>query len=187
MENPQEVVDEIADTEANREAWNDVMGIESLQQFGDSEIVNTPDGLGSIDDIITEGTVDDMDATEDEPVYAVVVEDEDVGVGFYRESDLSEGDISELPGPDNPESELEDNGDEEAMVAGDGRFTWPESWRDSPQPARLIALKAWAGMGGSWRGCRREMVGNIASPERFCSDFKDRLYGTEKWRGGWAD
>jgi hypothetical protein len=31
------------------------------------------------------------------------------------------------------------------------------------------------------------MVGNIASPERFCSDFKDRLYMTEKWRGGWAD
>jgi len=32
------------------------------------------------------------------------------------------------------------------------------------------------------------MRGNLTgSPDRFCADFKDRLYGTEQWRGGWGN
>jgi len=164
---------------------------ESLQAFDDAEIVDTPDGLGIIDDIVTEGTVDGMDATEANPVYAVVVEDEDIGVGFYTEDDLSSGSVDDLPGPENPTGELEAMRDiaqaTEYEALQDGFFEWPESWEDSETPARVIALKAWAGMNGSFTGCRREMRGNISRPSAFCADFKDRLYGTEQWRGGWAE
>jgi hypothetical protein len=165
---------------------------DTLQAFEDDEVVDTPDGLGVIDDVITEGTVRDMDATDDDPVYAVVVEDGRVGVGFYREDDLSSGDIDDLPGPENPEGDIGEGEetDTNAKVDAyqDGRFEWPQSWEDSEQPARIIALKAWAGMGGSFDSCVREMRGELTgSPDRFCADFKDRLYGTEDWRGGWAD
>jgi hypothetical protein len=133
-----------------------------------------------------------MDATEDNPVYAVVVEDESVGVGFYREGDLSSASVGDLPGPENPEQEVaqdeETDTNADTYARGDGFFEWPQSWQESSTPARVIALKAWAGMGGSFTACTREMRGKLTgSPNRFCADFKDRLYGTEKWRGGWAD
>ena len=63
-----------------------------------------------------------------------------------------------------------------------GLQPWPESWRESDKPARLIALDAWQSMGLSWRGCRREMTGNIRSPEKYCSAFKDAIYGHTYWR-----
>jgi len=164
---------------------------DTLAAFDDGAVVDTPDGLGVIDDIIEEGSVDGEEASEDDPIYAVVVEDEDVGVGFYKEGDLSSGSINDLPGPENPEKEVtEDETDTNAdvLAAGDGFFEWPESWEESETPARIIALKAWAGMNGSFDGCVREMRGELTgSPERFCADFKDRIYGTEKWRGGWTD
>lgn len=164
--------------------------IDTLQAFDDAEVVDTPDGIGVIDDIITEGMVDDMEASDDDPIYAVVVEDEDVGVGFYREGDLSSASTDDLPGPENPEEEVaeDDETDTNADTLQDGFFEWPQSWQDSTTPARVIALKAWAGMGGSFDGCTREMRGELTgSPNRFCADFKDRLLGTEEWRGGWAD
>jgi hypothetical protein len=167
--------------------------VDTLQDFSeeDDPVVNTPDGIGVIDDVITEGSVEDMDASEDNPVYAVVVEDEDVGVGFYREDELESASIDELPGPENPEEDV-GGGEEQDTNARDtlqdGFFSWPESWQDSETPARIIALKAWAGMGGSFDGCVREMRGSLTgSPDRFCADFKDRIYGTETWRGGWTD
>mgnify|MGYP000712769093 FL=1 len=131
-----------------------------------------------------------MDATEDNPVYAVVVEDESVGVGFYRESELGEGELPETDVED-PTGELEAMADiadatEETEALQDGFFEWPQSWVDSETPARVIALKAWAGMNGSFTGCRREMRGKISRPSAFCADFKDRIYGTEQWRGGWV-
>jgi len=167
--------------------------VDTLAAFDDGAVVDTPDGLGVIDDIITEGSVEDMDATEDDPVYAVVVEDEDVGVGFYRAGDLSgDASIGDLPGLENPEEEVaedeETDTNADTYAAGDGFFSWPDSWEESSTPARIIALKAWAGMGGSFDGCVREMRGSLTgSPDRFCADFKDRIYGTEQWRGGWAD
>jgi len=189
---PEDMAEEVDDEEA-AEAWQDLMLPEALAEFDDGASVDTPDGFGIIDDIITEGSVDDMDASDDDPMYAVVVEDESVGVGFYREGDLSDASVDDLPGPDDPTSELEAmadihnaTGDTEALQ--DGFFEWPESWEDSEQPARVIALKAWAGMGGSFTGCTREMRGSLTgSPDRFCADFKDRLYGTEQWRGGWGN
>lgn len=170
----------------------DIMERDTLQAFDDGEVVTTPDGLGVIDDIITSGTVDGMEASEDNPVYAVVVENESVGVGFYREDELDTGGVNDLPGPENPEDEIDEGEETDTNAKQDayqeGFFEWPQSWVDSETPARIIALKAWAGMGGSFDGCVREMRGELTgSPNRFCADFKDRLYGTEKWRGGWAD
>lgn len=174
-----------------KESKRDVLCmVDTLAAFEDSAVVDTPDGMGVIDDVITEGTVEDMDASDDDPVYAVVVEDEDVGVGFYREGDLSSASIEDFPGPENPEEDVgeDEETDTNADTLQDGFFEWPESWEESETPARLIALKAWAGMGGSFTACTREMRGELTgSPDRFCADFKDRLYGTERWRGGWAD
>lgn len=188
---PEEAIDEMA-TEDTEAAWKDIFGVESLAEFSEGDEVDTPDGFGLIDDVITEGTVEDMEASGDNPVYAVVVEDESVGVGFYRESDLSSGSVDDLPGPEDPTSDLEALADihnaTDAEALQDGFFEWPESWEESETPARIIGLKAWGGMNASFDGCVREMRGNLTgSPDRFCADFKDRLYGTDLWRGGWAE
>jgi len=194
-----ESANELEDAEEAMEAdeadalsdFMDTMGLDALAAFEDGSVVDTPDGIGVIDDIITEGSVDGKEASEDSPVYAVVVEDEDVGVGFYMESDLSSASENDLPGPESPEGEIGEGEEQDTQaktdVYQDGFFEWPESWQESETPARVIALKAWAGMNGSFDGCVREMRGEIVSPERFCADFKDRIYGTEKWRGGWTD
>jgi hypothetical protein len=59
---------------------------------------------------------------------------------------------------------------------------WPESWRESDKPARLIALDAWVSWNASFSGCKREMRGKVAGVNRFCAAFKDSIYGTEFWR-----
>jgi len=165
-----------------------VFRVVNARRYSESDEVNTPDGLGVVVDVITEPFEDvdgeRVEASTDSPAYAVMVEDPDKEIGFYKASDL-ESDTIETD-VENPEEDVEE-------VAGntvanqDGRFTWPESWRESDQPARLIALKAFAGMGGSFDGCEREMRGEIASPERFCGAFIDRLVGNPYWRGdSWA-
>jgi len=62
-------------------------------------------------------------------------------------------------------------------------FTMPDSWRESDTPARVIALKAFAGMGGSFDGCVREMRSETRNPEAFCGAFLDEVLGYEAWRG----
>lgn len=59
---------------------------------------------------------------------------------------------------------------------------WPESWKKSNKPARLIALDAWQSMGASFRGCRRSMVKSMSNPNRYCARFKDTIYGHTYWR-----
>lgn len=66
-----------------------------------------------------------------------------------------------------------------------GQAPWPESWRESDKPARLIALDAWADFNASHTGCVREMKGRIRRPNAFCGAFKDAIYfGWEGWREG---
>jgi hypothetical protein len=156
--------------------------------YDEGDTVDTPDGLGVVSEIRTENFTgpdgDEVEATEDSPAYVVAVEDEDTMAGTYKASDME---TTEFPDVDveNPTEALEAWVDiEQATYESlqDGFFSWPESWQDSEQPARLIALKAWAGMGGRHTGCVREMRGNVGRPNAFCADFKDRILGWEGWR-----
>lgn len=165
-----------------QETFRDVYA--QLAAFSEGDEVDTPDGVGVVVEIRTEmfegPDGDDVDASEDDPAYLVATED---GAAVYRESALEDGEID--VGMDDPEAALAlDIGCEESALLQDGHFSWPESWQDADQPARLIALKAWAGLGGRFTTCRREMAGEIASPARFCAAFKDRILGWEGWRQG---
>lgn len=52
----------------------------------------------------------------------------------------------------------------------------PDGWD------RASVLDAWASLGGQFRTCRTEMVGEIRSPSRFCAALKDEVLQTELWR-----
>lgn len=52
----------------------------------------------------------------------------------------------------------------------------PDGWD------RTSVLDAWASLGGQFRTCRTQMVGDIRSPDRFCAALKDEVLGTELWR-----
>jgi hypothetical protein len=171
------------------------------------EKVETPDGRGLIVDILEEGfDVEEgsVEATPSDPKYVVVTESEEKPFGYYTEDEVEPSEWE--TGVDEPEKDLkeEEGGErgnaikirvEQALAAlrgrenvfGDGHFTWPESWRESDTPARLIALDAWVSMGGSVSGCIREMKGEVGDAGRFCGDFADRLYQWDYWRGdSWA-
>ena len=60
---------------------------------------------------------------------------------------------------------------------GLGFDSWPDSWEDADEPARLIALDAWSSMGGTFTGCMSEI-----GSRRICAAFKDEMLGTERWR-----
>lgn len=63
-----------------------------------------------------------------------------------------------------------------------GQAPWPESWRESDKPARLIALDAWADFNASHTGCVREMKGRVRRVNAFCAAFKDSILQWEGWR-----
>lgn len=176
--------------------------IQADASFSEGEEVETPAGIGVVVEVRTEdfdGPDGGVEASEDDPAYIVGVED---GVRVYRGSDLQDGEID--ADVDDPEGELEASisaavSDPDAWegsvlaVRGDGRFSYPESWEESDTPARLILLKAWAGMNGqfdcpSGDCCKGTMMKNgMAEPmaNRFCADMKDRVMGGwEGWRRG---
>lgn len=81
--------------------------------------------------------------------------------------DVTVEELIDLPGVDDP---------------GVGWSSYPDSWRKSERPNRVILLDAWTSMGATFRGCRREMAGEMVNPNRFCASMKDSVYGTEMWR-----
>lgn len=178
-----------------REALTDSGELEPVtnaRRYGEGDTVDTPNGVGVVMDVLTE-TVESEDdvieASEDSPTYLVLTESESDGLGRFKASELNSTEIeTEL---ENPTEELAENADHSrfdqlvALITGnqDGFFEWPQSWVDSETPARVIALKAFAGMNGSFDGCVREMRGNVTRPEAFCGDFIDRLVGNPYWRG----
>jgi hypothetical protein len=139
-------------------------------QYAAGDEVEVPDGPGVVVDVLTDDIPDD--APDADTIYVVAHED---GFGFY---DTESVEKSEIP-VDEP-SKVEVKADN--PTAND--WSHPPSWRKSEQPARLILLKAWAGMGGTFRGCRSEMGGPQYND--FCAAMKDAVLGTEEWRGGWA-
>lgn len=61
---------------------------------------------------------------------------------------------------------------------GVGWDSYPDSWRKSDEPSRLILLDAWTSMGATFRGCMTEL-----RSRRLCASMKDEVLGTEHWRG----
>jgi hypothetical protein len=166
-------------------------------RYQEGDIVSTPDsGVGVIAGAVTEdqsapddSDLPDIEASADSPTYVVVTEEEaNRGMGLYKASDLNATDIeTEVDALDSTQ-EMAQAAALSELAPGDSRvaeldFTMPESWRESDTPARVIALKAFAGMGGSFDGCVREMRGNVTSPDRFCGAFLDEVLGYEAWRG----
>jgi hypothetical protein len=122
-----------------------------------------------LDPISREEAIGDESAMPDNPVDDAA-DDAELSVGYTMLSrtqvaELHDRGLSELidvPGVDDP---------------GVGFDSWPDSWVTSETPARLIALDAWASMGGTWRGCFAEI-----GSRRLCSAFKDEILQTERWR-----
>jgi heat shock protein HspQ len=176
------------------------------RKFSEEDKVRTSDDLrGFVVDVLTEGfDVEEasVEASEEEPKYVVVTESDSKPFAFYSEDELEAEDWDS--GIENPQDELEEDEEESRenllgrverglrIAFGrenqEGHFTWPESWRESEKPARLIAMDAWISMGPSGvSSCIREMRGEVADPGRFCADFADRLYMWDYWRGdSWA-
>jgi len=181
---------EQADAET-REAWEDVLDVEALAtQYGEGDVVQTPQGLGVVSGVFTEG-FDDVGASENSPTYAVALKDQRVGSEFYSASELSAGELPE-GGPTDPTDDVEAMASiTHAVTDGYESLQWnpPESWRESDLPARTIALKAWAGMNGQFdcggSCCHGEMAPKLGDDgaDEFCASFKDYILGTEEWRG----
>lgn len=116
-----------------------------------------------------EDAIGDPDELPDEPEEDI--DDAEMARGYKMVSDgsvaqLHEKPVSELiniPGVDDPHV---------------GFDSWPDSWRKSPKPARLIALDAWSSLGATFTGCMTEI-----KSRRICAAFKDEILGTERWRG----
>ena len=165
---------------------------ESLQgRYEPGTWVDTPDGEAMVDDRVTEGTVDGMDASSDSPVYAVAMLNE-AQVNFYRASDLTETDEPTVEDIEDPVGDVEAmvniehaiEGEAEALQFGD--FDYPESWKESSTPNRVILMDAWSSMGGQFDCGGACCMGELKS-ERLCASMKDAALGTHAWRGGWAD
>ncbi len=113
-----------------------------------------------------DGSISDKD-----PNPKKLADDADLATIYYRIDDPSNLDqfraeyeeLINVPGVEDP---------------GAGFDSWPDSWEKADEPARAIALDAWASMGGTWRGCYSEI-----GSKRICSAFKDEILGTEEWRG----
>lgn len=150
-------------------------------QYGEGDTVDTPDGVGVVAELYEEDVEYDgetFEGSSDSPVYEVVLESEDTPFGFFKASEMEETDID--TDVDSPEEDVEDVSAN--VTANDTGFrSWPDSWREADTPARLIALDAWTSMGGTWTGCFQEI-----GSQRICSAFKDEMYQTTEWRGGWT-
>jgi len=157
-------------------------------RYSEGDEVSTPDGMGVVVEIRTSAfeapSGDEVEASDEGPAYVVATEE---GASVFRASELEKDEIE--VDIEDPEKDVGGSEDAEACCADlqEGRFSYPESWQEAEEPARMIALKAWASMGGTFRGCRREMRGEIASPNRFCGAYKDRILGWEGWRQGGED
>jgi hypothetical protein len=159
-------------------------------QAGEGDVVELPSGGKGV--VVMEGG-------EDVEIEGESVEDGEVVVAFASRQGFTIEDASDLesatfdvPDDADPEdvtdamahdayAELENPYDplaiEVLVGTGIGFDSWPDSWEDADTPARIIALDAWSSMGGTWRGCFRE-IGDT----EICSAFKDEILGTTEWR-----
>jgi hypothetical protein len=182
---------ELAEQRGEGPPYDDVSANATRYEEGDE--VSTPQGIGVVADVLTSTVENDettVEASADSPTYVVVVEDGRVGFETYKAAAIHSTTIE--TDVDEPTGELAAE-EQSANVMGqilhalapsaNSDFTPPQSWRQSSTPNRVIALKAFAGMNGSFDGCVREMRGEVAGPKRFCGSFLDYVIGNEFWRG----
>jgi len=172
------------------------------RQYSEGDEVETPDGVGVVAEIRTESfdgpNGDEVEASDDSPAYVVATRD---GAAVFRASDITAGEIA-VDGDTDPAGDLAEAAaaldvaaadaapDAEPPSAGalagdNGRtFDYPDSWQESETPNRVILLKAWSGVGGSFSSCRSELSGEVAAPARLCASMKDRVLNWEGWRNG---
>ena len=182
---------ELAAARGEPEPYDDVSANATRYEEGDE--VSTPQGVGVVADVLTEPVETDeetIDASDSSPTYVVVVEDGRVGYETYAASDIHSTTIS--TDVEDPEAAMADEEETANAVmkvlnalapTSNSDFSPPPSWRQSSTPNRVIALKAFASMGGSFDGCVREMKGEVASPDRYCGSFMDFVIGNPYWRG----
>jgi len=161
---------------------------QAARRYSEGDEVETPAGIGVVTEIRTEPfdgpEGEQVEPSDDSPAYIVATEG---GAEVFRASDLRAGSI-EVEEMDDPTNELDEAAARATLarradLVDDGRrFDYPESWQESPTPNRVILLKAWAGVGGRFTSCRREMTGEVRSPARFCASMKDRVLMWEGWR-----
>lgn len=118
----------------------------------DLESISRDEAVGDLD---VEDPEEDLDDAEMSATYSMV------------DNPYSIAELQNIPGVRDPHIGFKD---------------WPDSWKESEKPARLIALDAWSSLGGTFRTCRADMAGRISRPARFCAAFKDEMLGTTRWR-----
>jgi hypothetical protein len=166
---------------------------ELANRYQEGDVVETPDsGVGVIAGAVAEdqtapedSDLPDIEASPDSPTYVVVTEDADQGMSLLKASDLEateiEAEVDALDSTKEAAAMAELAPDDSEIAKLD--FTMPESWRESDTPARVIALDAFAGMGGSFDGCVRTMRDAVSNPDALCGSFLDSVLGYEAWRG----
>lgn len=111
----------------------------------------------------------DTDEVPDSPEEQI--DEAEMAQVYYRVDDAHDYDelqsgldeLLSVPGVDDP---------------GVGFDSWPDSWEEADEPARVILLDAFSSMGGTFTGC----VSEVGS-RRLCAAMKDEVLGTERWRG----
>lgn len=156
---------------AKQEGGSEPMAADRLEPV-DRETVfdgDPPDAKDDIDKVEAEmsDTLDAYESCSNPHTLA--------GISELRPYDLTGRSAEELVSP----------ADVPGVTRGDvGQAPWPESWRESEKPARLIALDAWSSMGASHTGCVRELKGRVRRPNALCAAMKDSILGYEGWRRG---
>jgi len=188
---------ELAEQRGEEPPYDDVSA--NATRYSENDPVQTPQGFGIVTEVRTEnfeGKDGEVEASESSPTYVVGLKDGRVGVGFYKASELREAELPDTD-VDDPVDGLADTSansavskilDATPLRAND--FTMPETWRESDTPARVILLKAWAGMNGQFDCggdcCKGELMSGGMSERganRVCASMKDEvLGGWEGWR-----
>lgn len=168
---------------------------ELANRYQEGDVVETPDsGVGVIAGAVAEdqtapddSDLPDIEASPDSPTYVVVTEDESQGMSLLKASDLEsteiEAEVDALDTTKEAAAMAELAPDDSDSEIAELDFTMPESWRESDTPARVIALDAFASMGGSFDGCVRSMRDAVSNPDALCGSFLDEVLGYEAWRG----
>lgn len=180
--------------------------VEAATRYSEGDKVETDSGTrGVVVEIYTEPfdgpDGDEVDASDSSPAYVIATED---GAEAVTASNLNASEWS--TDRDNPDDELAkdiaasdltarlaahetDFVETGSLSASVTDWDYPESWKESEVPARLILLDAWASMGGQFDcggGCCKGTMmssgmGDRAS-DQFCASMKDRVLMWEGWR-----